>query len=54
MTLSANKTDRLSITVDSKGSKDAIIDLLETTIEGLKADDGKKFKLNLKLKELVS
>ena len=45
--------DKLEIELRSTCSKDALIDLLESTIEGVKATEAKKLKIRMEIKQLA-
>lgn len=44
--------DKLEVELDSTCSKEALIDLLESTIEGVKAAKAKKLKIKMEIKQL--
>lgn len=45
--------DKLEIELRSTCSKEALIDLLESTLEGIKASEAKKLKIRMEIKQLV-
>jgi len=44
--------DKLEIELTSTCSKQALIELLESTIEGVKAAEAKKLKIKMEIKQL--